>query len=90
MYIFCRRLVFDVFNRYSGYIPLKDKMSYSLINFVEETVAKNADALITVSEKVLSTLQKQTKVLCHNYKLLRRSCHWKRRKEDVVVFCVVL
>jgi hypothetical protein len=53
--------VFDVFDRYSGYVPLKHKMSYSLVNFVEETNAKNVDVLITVSEKVLSTFRSKPK-----------------------------
>jgi glycosyltransferase involved in cell wall biosynthesis len=55
------KLVFDVFDRYSGLIPLKHKMLHSLINFVEERIAKNADVLITVSEKVLSTFRNKPK-----------------------------
>lgn len=59
--IFRRKLVFDVFDRYSGYVPLKHKWLYSLVNFVEERIAKNADVLITVSEKVQSTFRRKPK-----------------------------
>ena len=58
--IFRRKLVFDVFDRYSGFVPRR-KMLISLVNFVEEAIAKNADVLITVSEKVLSTFTSKPK-----------------------------
>jgi glycosyltransferase involved in cell wall biosynthesis len=59
--IFRKKIVFDVFDRYSGLIPLKNKMLYFLVNSVEEQIAKNADVLITVSEKVLNTFRNKPK-----------------------------
>jgi glycosyltransferase involved in cell wall biosynthesis len=86
--IFRKKLVFDVFDRYAGYVPLKYKMLYSLVNFVEETTAKNADVLITVSEKVLSTFRKKPKRCPIIMNCSEDHAIKKRKKEDHVLTLV--
>lgn len=55
-----KRLIFDVCDRYAmGYIPPRHKILYSLVNSLEELIAKNSDVLVNVSEKLQATFQKR-------------------------------
>ena len=54
---FRKRLIFDVFDRFSGYVPLKFKKLYSLVNWFEEFLCTKADVMITVTPKVLGTFR---------------------------------
>lgn len=61
--IFKRQLVFDVSDRYSmAYIPQKFKTLYSLVSLLEERVAEKADALINVSDILLQTFKRRSKL----------------------------
>jgi glycosyltransferase involved in cell wall biosynthesis len=55
--IFRKRLVFDVFDRYSGYVPLNFKKLQSVLNWFEEFLSTKADVMVTVTDKVLSTFR---------------------------------
>jgi len=49
---FSAKLVFDNFDRFAmAFIPIEYRLLYSVINKIEEVLAKNSDALITVSEE---------------------------------------
>jgi glycosyltransferase involved in cell wall biosynthesis len=49
---FSVKLVFDNFDRFAmAFIPIEYRLLYSVINKIEEVLAKNSDALITVSEE---------------------------------------
>ena len=55
--IFRKNLVYDVHDRYAGYVPPGIPLLPSAINLVEELLSKSADVLVTVSEKVLGTFR---------------------------------
>jgi glycosyltransferase involved in cell wall biosynthesis len=62
--LFRRKLVFDILDRYGmTYIPKNRniflKTVYAIVNSVEENFAKNADVLITVSDKMLFSFNKK-------------------------------
>jgi glycosyltransferase involved in cell wall biosynthesis len=60
--LFRKKLIFDVFDRYAmAFVPKKNKVFYSAINFFEEFFSGRADVLITISEKVLSTFRNRPK-----------------------------
>ena len=59
--IFRRALVFDVFDRYAGLIPVKFRALSSIVNLFEEFLAKKANVLITVSNRVLETFRRKPK-----------------------------
>jgi glycosyltransferase involved in cell wall biosynthesis len=67
--IFRKKLVYDVHDRFAGYVPQKYTALYSAINMFEELLSKRVDVLVTVSEKVLSTFQTRPKncVVIMNY-----------------------
>jgi glycosyltransferase involved in cell wall biosynthesis len=52
-----KRLVYDVHDRFGGYVPQKYKTLYNFINWVEEVLSKQANVLITVSERVQRTFR---------------------------------
>lgn len=52
-----KRLVYDVHDRFGGYVPQKYKTLYDVINRAEEFLSKQANVLITVSEKVQETFR---------------------------------
>lgn len=52
-----KRLVYDVHDRFGGYVPSKHKALQNAINWIEELLSKQADVLITVSEKVQQTFR---------------------------------
>lgn len=57
---FRKKLLFDLHDRYAmAYIPRKFRMIYYLVNLAEEIFSNKADVLVTVSEKLLSTLKKK-------------------------------
>ncbi len=56
-----KRLVYDVHDRFGGYVPPKYITLYNAINWIEEFLSKQADVLITVSEKVLRTFRTHPK-----------------------------
>jgi glycosyltransferase involved in cell wall biosynthesis len=64
--LFGRKLVFDMLDRYAmTYVP-KDRNIYSrslhsLVNFIEETFARNSDVLLAVSDKIFQTFRKKPK-----------------------------
>lgn len=76
-----KKLVYDVHDRFSGYIPPKLMRigTEVVINFLEELLSKESDALVTVSEKVLSTFRikpKESAIIMNcseNYELYRKS-----------------
>jgi glycosyltransferase involved in cell wall biosynthesis len=62
--VFRRKLIFDVLDRYGmTYVPksrnIVFKILYSIINSLEESFAKNSDALMTVSDKMFLTFRKK-------------------------------
>lgn len=67
--IFRKKLVYDVHDRFAGYVPSKLNVLFSIINFGEEILAKRANVLVTVSEKVESTFRLKPKycVVIRNY-----------------------
>lgn len=67
--IFRKKLVYDVHDRFAGYVPSKLNILFSIINFGEEILAKRGDVLVTVSEKVESTFRLKPKycVVIRNY-----------------------
>jgi glycosyltransferase involved in cell wall biosynthesis len=60
-FLFRAKLVYDVYDRYAGYVSPNSKTLFSLLNSVEELLAKRADVLVTVSNKVLDTFRKRPK-----------------------------
>jgi len=56
-----KRLVYDVHDRFGGYVPLKYTILYKAISLVEELLSKQADVLVTVSEKVQHTFRLRPK-----------------------------
>ena len=72
-----KKLVYDVHDRYAGYVPPEHTNLYKIINKLEETFAKNADVLVTVSTKVQTTFRLRPKHcavimnLSEDYKLNR-------------------
>lgn len=59
--IFRKKLVYDVHDRFAGYVPAGLTVLYSAIKLLEELLGKRADVLVTVSEKVLSTFRLRPK-----------------------------
>jgi glycosyltransferase involved in cell wall biosynthesis len=60
--IFRTKLLYEVHDRYAGYVPPNSKKLFSLMNLIEELLAKRADVLVTVSAKVLDTFRRRPKV----------------------------
>jgi len=60
--MFRKKLVYDVHDRFAGYVPQKYTALYSAINFLEELLSKYANILVTVSEKVLHSFRIRPKV----------------------------
>jgi glycosyltransferase involved in cell wall biosynthesis len=56
-----KRLVYDVHDRFGGHVPTKYTTLYKAINLVEELLCKQANVLITVSEKVQQTFRLRPK-----------------------------
>jgi glycosyltransferase involved in cell wall biosynthesis len=56
-----KKLVYDVHDRFSGYVPPNYTTLYKIINLAEEQLSKNADVLVTVSEKVQGTFRLRPK-----------------------------
>lgn len=68
--IFGKKLIFDIFDRFAmANIPKKFTLLYSLINYLEELFATKADALISVSEKLVKSFRKEPRhfTLVMNY-----------------------
>jgi len=59
--LFGKKLVYDVHDRFSGYVPPNHTTFYNIINSAEELFSRKADVLITVSEKVQSTFRARPK-----------------------------
>jgi glycosyltransferase involved in cell wall biosynthesis len=59
--IFRKKLIYDVHDRFGGYVPTKYTTLYKIINLAEELLSKQADVLITVSEKVQRTFRLRPK-----------------------------
>jgi glycosyltransferase involved in cell wall biosynthesis len=59
--IFRKKLVYDVHDRFAGYVPTKYTALYNIVNLVEELLSRQADVLVTVSEKVQSTFRLRPK-----------------------------
>ena len=53
--LFRKKLVYDVHDRFAGYVPQKYLTLYNVINSVEESFCKRVDVMVTVSEKVQGT-----------------------------------
>ena len=74
-----KKMVYDVHDRFGGYVPSQYTTLYNAINLVEELLSKWADVLVTVSEKVQSTFRIRPKNCCiimnlsedHNLKRLK-------------------
>jgi glycosyltransferase involved in cell wall biosynthesis len=56
-----KRLVYDVHDRFGGYVPPKYTTLYRVINLAEELLSKQATVLVTVSKKVQSTFRLRPK-----------------------------
>ena len=59
--IFKKKLVYDVHDRFAGYVPSQYSTLYNVINSAEEFFSKRADVLVTVSEKVQNTFRNRPK-----------------------------
>jgi len=59
--IFRKKLVYDVHDRFGGYVPPKYTNLNKAINLVEELLGKQANVLVTVSEKVQGTFRLRPK-----------------------------
>jgi len=59
--MFRKKLVYDVHDRFAGYVPPKHDTLHLLINSLEELLIKRANVLLTVSERVLHTFQRRPK-----------------------------
>src|SRR5438093_4780375 len=59
--IFRKKLVYDVHDRFGGYVPPKYTNLNNAINLVEELLSKQANVLVTVSEKVQDTFRLRPK-----------------------------
>ena len=58
--IFRKKLIFDVHDRISmSRISPKNKIVYSLVNFIEEFYCKHSDVFTTVTEKVLTSFKRK-------------------------------
>ena len=55
--IFRKKLVYDVHDRYGGYVPREYTWLHNIINLTEELLSKQADVLVTVSRKVQNTFR---------------------------------
>jgi glycosyltransferase involved in cell wall biosynthesis len=54
--LFRKKLVFEVVDRYAmNSIPQRFKLTFSLVNYLEEFFSSRADLLITIGEKMLDT-----------------------------------
>jgi glycosyltransferase involved in cell wall biosynthesis len=58
---FRKKLVYDVHDRFGGYVSTKYTTLYKIINLVEELLSKQANVLVTVSEKVQRSFRLQPK-----------------------------
>ena len=59
---FKKKMVFDIFDRYAmAFVPSKNKLYYSVVNFLEEFLSKRSDVLINVSNEALNTFRKKPK-----------------------------
>jgi glycosyltransferase involved in cell wall biosynthesis len=56
-----KKLVYDVHDRYAGYVPPVHTNLYKIINQLEESLAKHANVLVTVSAKVQDTFRLRPK-----------------------------
>jgi len=56
-FILRKKLVYDVHDRFGGYVPPGKTALFRAINLVEELLAKQADVLVTVSDKVEKTFR---------------------------------
>jgi glycosyltransferase involved in cell wall biosynthesis len=56
-----KKLVYDVHDRYGGYVPPKYSWLHNIIDLAEELLSKQADVLVTVSRKVQSTFRYRPK-----------------------------
>lgn len=56
--IFRKKVVFDVHDRYAmAFIPPKFRKLCLIVNFIEETLARRSDVLVTIGEKLLGTFK---------------------------------
>ena len=60
-FLFGKKLVYDVHDRFGGYVPPKYTTFYKTINVIEELLGKQANVLVTVSEKVQRTFRLRPK-----------------------------
>jgi glycosyltransferase involved in cell wall biosynthesis len=56
-----KKLVYDVHDRFGGYVPPKYTTLYKAVNLLEELLTKKADVLVTVSKKVQETFRLRPK-----------------------------
>jgi glycosyltransferase involved in cell wall biosynthesis len=57
-----KKVVYDVHDRFGGYVPTQYNALYKMINLVEELLSKQANVLVTVSDKVQGTFRLKPKV----------------------------
>ena len=60
-FLFRKKLLFDVHDRFGGYVPQNYTTLHSTINLLEELLCKQANVLVTVSEKVQDTFRSRPK-----------------------------
>jgi glycosyltransferase involved in cell wall biosynthesis len=87
---FKKKLVFDIFDRYAmAFVPSKNKLYYSVVNFLEEFLSKRSDVLINVSNEALNTFRKKPKCCVtimncpEDYGI-----HKDRSKDDIILTVV--
>jgi glycosyltransferase involved in cell wall biosynthesis len=83
--LFKKKVVFDVFDRYFGYVPANIRGLAKLVKSFEDFMSMKSDLLITVSEKVLNTFNKRPKqhLIIANYP--QDFPNLKKRIEDNVL-----
>ena len=59
--IFRKKLVYDVHDRFGGYVPSGIQFLCTAVNLLEELLSKRSDVLMAVSEKVLGTFRLRPK-----------------------------
>jgi glycosyltransferase involved in cell wall biosynthesis len=87
---FKKKMVFDIFDRYAmAFVPSKNKLYYSAVNFLEEFLSKRSDVLINVSNEALNTFRKKP-----NYCVVIMNCPedfgiYKDRSKDDTILTIV-
>jgi glycosyltransferase involved in cell wall biosynthesis len=83
-----KRLVYDVHDRFGGYVPSKYTTLFNVINSIEELLSKRVDTLVTVSEKVQHSFKSRPKE-CAIIMNLSEDYEFKKLKSDGGILTLV-